>query len=472
MAIKPPDLLNRLPSVSELLEKPPIRALADRWNRSVVAGRVQTFLEELRGDLRRRAADAPLPSIRELAERAARFVMSQQQSSLGTAINATGRIWGGPWASAPLSDAALERAIAVGREFVPFPATGSQPVDVEPLLCRLTGAQAAVAVHSYTGALWLALAALAENREVLVARAEVGEVGTTDPLPKLATAAKALLREVGTTNRAPATDYASAASPGAAAILKLSADAYQVVGDTAAAELDELVALARNRGLVLIDALGAAPLVDPPETLRWPQRSARTSLAAGVDVALVRGDGLVGGPACGIIAGGRDIVHRIREHPLFAASRLEALRCAALIATLECYDASPRGEEELPVWQLLTAPVENLRNRAERMAPQLGRATGVASASAVEVRSPISAVLASDGGWPSYGVVLSPTDGDIRALENHLRAASPQILGRVEEGRLVLDLRTVFPRQDTQLIEALVGGPTPDAPQPQSVESQ
>ena len=136
MAIKPPDLLNRIPSVSELLEKPPIRALADRWNRSAVAASVRSFLDELQRDLRRRAADVQLPSVRELAERAARYVVSQQQQSLGTAINATGRIWGPPWSSRPLADAALERAVAIGREF-----SGEKPDEAEPLICRLTGAK-------------------------------------------------------------------------------------------------------------------------------------------------------------------------------------------------------------------------------------------------------------------------------------------------------------------------------------------
>ena len=121
MAIKPPDLLNRLPSVAELLEKPPIRALADRWNRSVVAGGVRSFLDELRSDFERRAAD--LPSIRELAERAARFVVSRQHHSLGVAINATGRICGSPWTSTPLAEAALERMIALGREYATDPGT-------------------------------------------------------------------------------------------------------------------------------------------------------------------------------------------------------------------------------------------------------------------------------------------------------------------------------------------------------------
>jgi L-seryl-tRNA(Ser) seleniumtransferase len=453
--------LNRLPSVAELLDKPPIRALAQRWNRSSVAANVRSFLDELQRDLRRRAADVQLPSVRELAEKAARYVVSQQQQSLGTTINATGSIWGAAWGNRPLSDYALQRVVAMGREFVieESDSQNARPMSVESLLCGLSGAEAAAVVHSYTGALWLALSALAAGREVIVSRAEVGVVGAADPLPKLAAAALAVLKEAGTTNCTLAIDYEAEISPRAAAILKLSSDGYCIVGETAAAASDELAALTRERELLLIDALGSAPLIDPPAALPWPHRSARSSIAAGVDLVLLRGDGLLGGPSCGILLGSRDAIRRVWEHPLFAAWRLDPLRSAALVATLECYDDSARGRNALPVWQFLTAPIDNLRNRAERIAPQLARAQGIASALPVETRSPICAAFTPGGGWPSYGIALTPADGDVHSLDKRLRAAPSLIRGRLEGDRLVLDLRTVFPRQDTQLVETLIGPP-------------
>jgi L-seryl-tRNA(Ser) seleniumtransferase len=462
MAIKPAELLNQLPTVAELLEKPPIRALADRWNRSVVAGGVRSFLDEMRSELRRRAGDVPLPSVRELAERAARYIVSQQQIALGAAINATGRLRGAPWRSRPLADAALERAVAVGREFVldSCPGAASQALDIEPLLCRLTGATVAVAVHSYAGAMWLALSALAAERDVLVARAEVGDVDLAEPLPKLAAAAHVTLKEVGTINRATAADYEDSASPKTALLLKLTPDACQVVGETTMAELEELVALSRACELVFIDALGSAPLVDPPEAHNSPLRSVRGSLAAGVDLAVVRGDGLVGGPECGILLGARDVIRRITEHPLFAVWRLDVLRSAALMATLECYDNKPPAQEQLPVWQFLATSVENLRNRAERMAPQLAHAEGIASAAAVETRSPLFSLPTE--GCPSYGVALTAMEGGVKSLDNRLRSAPLPILGRVEGDRLILDLRTVLPRHDKTLVDTLLGPPTSD----------
>jgi L-seryl-tRNA(Ser) seleniumtransferase len=329
--------------------------------------------------------------------------------------------------------------------------------DVAPLLCRITQAQAAAAVHSYAGAVWLALAALADKQEVLVSRAELGDVDSGRPLPQLAASAGANLKEVGTTNRTLAADYEAAVTPRTAALLKLSPDGYRVVGETEAAELDELVGLARDRELALVDALGAAPLLDLPPSLGIERRSVRASLAAGVDVVLVRGDGLVGGPQCGIIVGSRELVARITEHPLCTAWQLDALRAAALAATLECYSGTPQADPTLTVLRLLATPLENLRDRAERLAPQLAQAAGISSAEAIATHSQLSVADAPARGLPSYGVALTAADGNVGTLERQLRSASPPIFGRVEGERIVLDLRTVFPRQDQILVEAITG---------------
>jgi L-seryl-tRNA(Ser) seleniumtransferase len=433
---------------------------------------VRSFLNDLQNDLRRRAAEVQLPSLRELAERAASYVISHQQQSLGAAINATGRIWGGPWASRPLSDSALERMVAVGREFAMDSAGGS--TGYEAVLCRLTGAEAGLAVHSYAGAIWLALAAIAAEREVIISRSDVGDLGGAESLPKLAAMANAVLREVGTTNRVAVADYERAAKPqAAAAILRVAAEEYRVVGDTADVAVEELVSLARDRELCLIDAMGAAPLIDPPVTIGRRQRTVREAIAAGADLVIVRGDGLIGGPACGILVGSREAVRRVSEHSLFAAWRLDALRSAALAATLTAYEDADRGAEALPVWQLLTTPVENLRNRAERIAPQLAQAQWIGSAEAVETRSPLSAVLELDGGCASYGVALAAADGNVKELDKRLKTLPLPVMGRVEAERVVLDLRTVLPRQDRVLVETIVGGvPAEGAMPAESGQSQ
>jgi L-seryl-tRNA(Ser) seleniumtransferase len=239
------------------------------------------------------------------------------------------------------------------------------------------------------------------------------------------------------------------------AVLAVSSDTYRVVGQTAAAELDELIAVARDRELISVDALSAAPLTTPPANVAWPRRSAAASIAAGVDLVILRGDGLVGGPPCGILLGSKETMRRITAHPLFAALSVDSLRLAALAATLECYENPTGGIQQIPVWQCLTVSADNLRNRAERIAPQLAAAEGIASAIPIETRSAVAAALPE--GLPSFGIALSPTGGDVAALDKRLRTARFPILGRIENDRIILDLRTVSPRQDTTLIDALIG---------------
>lgn len=464
MATKPLDFLNRLPSVSELLEKQPVRTLAERLNRSVVAAGVRTFLDELRADLRRRAAD--VPSIRELAERAAQFVVSQQQYASQSIINATGQVVGGPWAGVPIADTALEQAVTAARNFTLSPHihmadTRAWPTRISVLAGRETGAQAAVAVHSYAGAVWLALAALASGREVLVSRAEVGEIDAIGPLPSLITAAGALVRDVGTANRTTAADYGAAVTPQAAVLLRLQLDGYRIVGETQSASISELAAVAQERNLALVSAIGAAPLVPSAELAQWPRQSVREVLEAGADLVVARGDGLVGGPTCGLLLGTQAAIDRIREHALFPVWEVDALRGELLVATLQHYADNGKVEQSLPLWQLLTAPVDNLRNRAERMAPQMAQGQGIAAAAPVEVRSPLCAAF-GDAGRPSYGVSLTATDDDVRSLDARLRQANASVWGRLEGNSLVLDLRTVFPRQDRLLVETVVGRPLTD----------
>ena len=463
MAIRFPNVRGGMPSVSELLENPSIRVLAERWNRNAVVSGVRSFLDELRSELSRRGPEAAWPSLRELAERAVRHIVATQQSSQRPAINATGRLWGSPWIGRPQCDAALERAFAAGRDFAAAP---TQPAatplagDVESLICRATGAAAAVAVHSYAGGLWLALSAVAAGRGVIVARGEVGDIEAGCPLSKLIASTGTSLHEIGSTNRTSAGDYEAAVSERTAVLLKISPDAFCVIGETASTELDELVALARDRELVLIDAIGAAPLVDLPPEITWPERSAQSSLAAGANLVLIRGDGLIGGPACGILAGDRDILQKIASQPMFAAWQLDAPRSAALAATVECHlDRSP-GMSTLPLIELLTTPLENLRNRAERLAAQLAVADGIRSAELVNLKSHCDGRPTPEHAIPSVGVALTPESGDLAAIERRLLSATEPIIGRAEADCLVLDLRTVLPRQDQAIVRALAGQPT------------
>jgi L-seryl-tRNA(Ser) seleniumtransferase len=463
MATKSPDSRYRIPSVSDLLEMPAVRAVADRLNRSVVASGVRSFLDELRSDLERRTSDIHLPSLRELAERAARHVARLRRSAVRGVINATGRLVDPSWIGRPLAEEALEQLVALGegyaRQLGGYGHNSATPsTDVATALARLTGGEAATVVHSYTGAIWITLAGIAGGKEFLIARAESGDVESNCSIRGLANSAGATAREVGTTNRVSISDYESAISGSAGAILKHRSDSYHIVGETQLPDWGELVALARDRELPLIQAAGSAPLVDDLPAIGGLVRSAAADIAAGAQLVIARGDGLVGGPPCGLIVGSRDLVNRIEAHPAFGGWRIDPLRAAALEATIDAYDDRQRLEQSVPLFQLLTASVDNLRQRAERLAPQLAQAESIAAAEPVPTENSLGIACCSERTLPSYGIALSASDGNLRALDDRLRSAAVPVVGRLENDRLVLDLRTVFPRQDRRLVEIIVGG--------------
>jgi L-seryl-tRNA(Ser) seleniumtransferase len=463
MVTKPSDLLGRLPTVNELLEKPPIRALADRLNRSVVASGVRSFLEELRSDLERRATDFELPSLRELAERAARHVAILQQSSHRPSINATGRFLGPNWSGTPLADVALERIVSLGRGYVSASPT-SAAGDAAAALARLTGAEAATVVSSYSGAVWLALAAVAADRQVVIARHDVGELDAGTSLPAAAESARVKLREVGAVNRTSSADFESAIGDQTAAIVRHTSDFYHVAGDAKTVEVEALVGLARDRELPLVELLGASPLVDRLPAIDAESTSVVASIARGAHLVVCRGDGLVGGPRCGIVVGTRQLIRRIESQPMFAAGRADPATCAALRATLDLYGDPLQLAMGVPLFQLLSASVENLRQRAERLAPQLAQAVDVESAIPVPTESCLGLAHLQRDTMPSYAIALSPIGGDARTLEARLQKSCVPIycrqdVGRQDGERLLVDLRTVLPRQDQCLVEMVAAPP-------------
>ena len=455
MTSNPSDLLRRLPSASELLDKPPVRALVNRWNRSFVVAGVRSFLDELRSDLERRAADINLPSVRELAERAARHVAALEQPAVRPAINATGRFFGPDWIAAPLADEALERMVAVGRSSV-LHSPADTAGDVAAALRRLTGAEAATVVASYGGAVWLALAALAAGSEAVVARGQVGEVEAGCSLATLARCAAVSLREVGAVNCTTATDYEQAVNDQSAAILRHTPDHYRVTGSVADAEFEALVGLARDRELPLIDLLGAAPLVDDLPGVE-DVRSVAAGVAAGANLLVARGEGLIAGPRCGILVGTRALVERIESQPLFSAWRADPLALSALQATLMLYHDRPQLRQTVPLFQLLSASVENLRQRAERLAPQLAHAEGVQSAAAVPSEACLGLAHRENDKMASFAVAIAPANADLNGLLRRLHNATVPVVGRASDDALLLDLRTVLPRQDQLLVEMVAG---------------
>jgi len=459
MVGRPSELFSRLPSVNELLDKQPVRVLVDRWNRSAVADSVRSFLGELRNDIERRAADFQMPSLREIAERAARHVAAQRQSQLHPIINATGRLFGPECTSLPLADAALERMISVGRGFLLNSTSGSS---APAQLCRRTGAEAALIASSYSGAISLALAALAAGQEAIVAKGDLGEMADGGALATLAQASGIRLRDVGAVDRATIAEFESAFTDQTAAILRHDSETYCIQSDSACIDAADLVALARRRHVPLVELVGSAPLCASLPWLSVAPRSAAERIASGASIVVLRGDGLLGGPRCGILLGSRSLVDRVAAHPLRAAWAANPATLVALEATLALYDDLPSMAYSLPLAQLLATSLENLRQRADRLAPQLAQAADVSAADSVEHASRLGLANLPHDDLPSCAVALTAVDGNVDALEKRLRSAAVPIVGTRAGDRLVLNLRTVFPRQEQALVE-LVAGPAASA---------
>jgi L-seryl-tRNA(Ser) seleniumtransferase len=456
------NLLRNIPSVGELLEKPQLKMLVDRVSHNVVVSRARNYLDELRNQLQTAAGDVVLPSASELADRIAQRILQGDEPKLRPVINATGILLHTGLGRAPLAVEAIEEMVAMARDYASVELDlesgerSQRVLAVRDLLCELTGAQSALVVNNNAGATVLALAAVAAGREVIVSRGQLIEIGGSFRLPEVMTVSGARLREVGTTNKTRLEDFRDAIGEQTAALLRVHTSNYVVMGFTGQVELAELVQLGRQRGLPVIDDIGSGALIDFARFGFSGEPVAAESIRAGADLVLFSGDKLLGGPQCGIVVGKREWIDRLARHPLMRALRVDKLTLAALAATLRLYRDPEKAVRDVPLLQLLATSVENLKNRAERLAPQ------IAAAAVVQQAEPIADTSYLGGGslptqqLPTWCVAIKPaSSSSVDRLARSLRMAHPAVVGRVQRERLLLDLRSVVPRQDQQLVSAV-----------------
>ncbi len=323
---------------------------------------------------------------------------------------------------------------------------GRRDTHAERLLCRLTGAEAAVVVNNNAAATLLSLAALAAGREVLISRGELVEIGGGFRVPDVMAQSGAVLREVGTTNRTRVSDYAAAISDRTALILRVHPSNFTIEGFAERPRLDDLVALGRRFGIPVAEDLGSGFLGFPASisALRDEPLIAE-SVAAGAALVMFSGDKLLGGPQSGIIVGAADAVARVRQHPLMRAVRSDKMTYAALEATLEEY-AAGRAADSIPVVRMIALSADAIGRRAEALAIQLA-AAGM-NASVVEGFSAIGGGSAPGARLPTRLVAIALP---ATRLESALRAQRPPVIARIENERVLLDLRTVPPEEDDRL---------------------
>lgn len=463
-----PNPLRSIPSVNELLEYPAVRKLVDRISHNTVVSTVRTVLDEVRNEVQNAASEMTLPSVSELADRIARRVMEVERPKLQPVINATGVLLHPGLGRSPLAEEAIQEIEVVARDYASVELdlpTGQQSrriVAVENLLKELTGAEAAIVVNNNAGATLLALAALAAGREVVVSRGQVVELSDSYRLPSMIDASGALLREVGTTNKTHLDDYQQAIGPQTAALMLVHASNFAVVGFAASVTLGELVELGHRQQLPVIHDIGSGAMSDFQQFGLSGEPVVAESIKAGADLVLFSGDKLLGGPQCGIIAGRRALVQQIEKHPLARALRVDKLTLAALGATLRLYHDPEKARRTIPILQLLSTSVDNLKNRAERLAPQIAAASAVAEAQAVACTTSLNGASLPAQELATWCIAVKPASMTVDRLATALRTGLPPVVGRVQQDWLLLDLRSVLPRQELALVAAfeMLGKPS------------
>ena len=446
----------RIKSIDALLSEAQVKAWVGRHGREPVLAALRGAADDVRESARRGSAADTQEALDAavMAEAAARLT-ARAVSSLRRVVNATGVILHTNLGRAPISRAALDRMADAGSGYASVEydlaagSRGRRDVHAEPLIRELTGAEAAVAVNNNAAATLLVLTALAAGREVIVSRGELVEIGGGFRVPDVMAQSGAILREVGTTNKTRAADYAAAIGDRTALILRVHPSNFRIEGFTARPSVEELSAIARQFSLPLYEDLGSG-LLSPDA--RFPgEPSARQSLAEGADVVSFSGDKLLGGPQAGIIAGMASLVERARRHPLMRALRLDKLTYAALEATLQAH-AAGRAAGELPVWRMLALTAGDIDARAAVVAAALPSTLNV---EIIEGQSAIGGGSAPDVELPTRLIAIAHASLSADDIEARLRAGDPPVIVRIQDGRVLIDLRTVAPEEDAVVIAAL-----------------
>jgi len=453
--------LRNIPSVNEMLEIPGVRALAGEHSHETIVGAVRQELTELRTLLSRGEAIDGRADPGNLAERVAQRLGREHQAKLRLAINATGIVLHTNLGRAPIAEVAARAAYEAARGYLNLELdleTGkrsSRPVAIREWVCRLTGAESATAVNNNAAATVIVLRALCQGKEVIVSRGQLIEIGGSFRIPEIMAVSGATLREVGTTNITRLADYERAIGPNTAALMQIHTSNYRVSGFTKSVPLADLAALGKKRGLPVFDDVGSGALIDFARFGFQGEPLARRSLADGADLVLFSGDKLLGGPQAGIIAGKKDYIQRIEKDPLMRTYRLDKMTLAALEATLRLYLHEERALREVPALRMLSVPPEELRQRAETLAGQLRAIETLAVVQVAEDQAYVGGGSLPDQSMTSWVVELEAKGMSDAELAQRLRTGAPAVMARVRSERVILDVRTVLPHHEADLIGAV-----------------
>lgn len=441
--------LRSLPSVDRVLRESP--QLAERWGHERTASAIRNTLEQVRANMEEFAAADKSALLKQVVSMVTSRLEQESGSSLVSVFNLTGTVLHTNLGRASLPRLALDRVQAVAGTPVNLEydldtgKRGDRDDHVENLICELCGVEAATVVNNNAAAVLLVLNTLARGLEVPVSRGELVEIGGSFRIPEIMQSSGCILVEVGTTNRTHLKDYRNAINDRTALLLKVHASNYEIRGFIHSVAETDLAELAHQRGLPLFIDLGSGNLVDFPAFNLPDEPTVAQTLKYGADVVSFSGDKLLGGPQCGIIAGKRELITRMKNNPLKRALRVDKMTLAALSEVLRLYQNPVQLAQELPTLAALTRSPDDIRVQAERLAPVIAEVlTPRYEVSVSECHSQVGSGALPVDTLASYGLRISAADGSdeaIRQLAGSMRRLPVPVIGRINQGAYFLDLR-------------------------------
>ncbi len=460
------DLYRKLPAVDEVLNVDGVATLIEREGRPTVTEAARSVLAALRQEIAsgRLDEDALKLAIRGIPGAVERHLRRSLQYSLRPLVNATGVVLHTNLGRAPLPHAAVECITEIATTYsnlefeIETGHRGKRDAHVDRLFARLLNVEelhgiSSIVVNNNAAAVLLALNTLAEGGEVVVSRGELVEIGGSFRIPDVMAKSGAVLREVGTTNRTRLADYEKAIGDKTRLLLRVHRSNFQIVGFTEQPKLSELVVLGRKHKVKVMEDLGSGALFDLRSVGIGGEPVVTDSLRAGADVVTYSGDKLLGGPQAGILSGKQEVIAEIRSNPLFRALRVDKLTYAALEAVLMAYIR--QDHDSLPALRMMRLTQDEVGRRAEKMAANLGVRAPKLWIAIVQGVSVLGGGSAPGAALPTILLAISCDGLSADELAARLRANDPAIITRIEDGRVIVDLRTVFPEQDAAVAQAL-----------------
>jgi L-seryl-tRNA(Ser) seleniumtransferase len=443
-------LLRTLPAIDRLLCTPLLAELEQTQPHILIREAAQKTVDDLRQQLLDEQAVLPDLDLGAVASLVAIRVAELAKPSLRKVINVTGTLLHTNLGRAPLCSDALQAITDISQGYSNLEydldegQRGKRFTHVEGLICKLTGGEAATVVNNNAGAVMLALAALAGGSSAVVSRGELIEIGGSFRIPDIMAASGVGLIEVGTTNKTHLKDYAEALGSETALILKVHTSNYRILGFTEAVSGEDLAVLAHQHDIPVLEDLGSGLLMDltPYGLPREP--TVREVLKTGIDLVTFSGDKLLGGPQAGIIVGNRDVIDKVRKHPIARALRIDKLTLAALEATLRLYLDPQKALEQVPTLKMLSLPVAELQQRCETLLPRLMEVTGeAADCTIIEAAATVGGGALPLTELPGQVIALKPKEMSLNVLTTRLRCCEPAVVGRIKDNQFLIDTRTL-----------------------------